>query len=108
MKALELKEQFENYKLLHNFLYDDPLKKWINKTNFNNLFIKDWNELMKVVEKIDTIGASVIIGKFFCEIKYKNLDNIKNFDVRMASKIKITAVYSAVIQFIKWYNYNLK
>lgn len=83
---------------LHGRLYRPDDKKL-------DQFKTDWRWLMMVVEKIDQHGASVIIGRFFCEIKYINpLDESKAFDVRMASGVKINAINGAVIEFIKWHN----
>lgn len=68
-----------------------------------------WEQIMPVVEKIDNIGASVIIGRMFCEIKYiDTFDALKSFDIRIASGVKINAIYGAIIEFIKWYNANYK
>jgi len=64
-----------------------------------------WDWIMPVIEKIDQIGACVIIGRFFCDIGYTDpLNQEKHFDVRIASGVKINAVNGAVVEFIKWYN----
>lgn len=64
-----------------------------------------WDWLMPVVEKIESVGATVIIGRMFCDIEYSDpLNKDKNFDVRIASGVKMNAVNGAVIKFIKWYN----
>lgn len=66
-----------------------------------------WDWIMPVVEKIDQLGASVIIGRMFCEIKYIDpLNQSRAFGVRIASGVKINAVNGAVMEFIKWYNAN--
>lgn len=67
-----------------------------------------WDWIMPVVEKIDQIGASVIIGRMFCEIKYIDpLNQSKEFQVRIASGVKINAINGAVLDFIQWYNENV-
>jgi len=69
------------------------------------LFHTSWNWLMPVVQKIDQTGASVIIGRMFCEIKYINpLNQNQTFDVRIASGVKRNAIVGAVTEFINWYN----
>ena len=89
-----------------------PIDEYTGETLFlvNTIDFKyntSWDWLMPVVEKIEGIGASVIIGRFFCEIKYIDaLNQEKQFEVRIASGIKINAVTSAVVNFIKWYNEN--
>ena len=68
-----------------------------------------WDWLMPVVEKIETIASSVIIGRFFCEIKHIDaLDSKKTFNIRIASGVKMNAIYEACYQFIQWYNENNK
>ena len=68
----------------------------------------NWNELMPVVDKIDRFGASVLIGRMFCEIKYIDpLNETKNYEVRIASGVKMNAVHGAVVDFIQWYNENV-
>lgn len=72
-------------------------------------FGENWSWIMRVVEQIDQYGASIIIGRMFCEIKYINpLDESEYFDVRIASGVKINAVYGAVVDFINWYNAHKK
>ena len=72
--------------------------------DFNN----NWNDLMFLVEKLDYYGASIIIGRFFCEIKYTNpLNETQDFSTRIASGVKLNAVYGACVQFVEWIN-NLK
>ena len=66
-----------------------------------------WDWLMPVVEEIDRIGASVIIGRMFCEIKYIDpLDDTKHFEIRIASGVKMNAINGAIVEFIQWYNKN--
>jgi len=66
-----------------------------------------WNWLMPVVEEIEDIGAIVVIGRMFCEIKYIDpLNHAKKFEIRIASGVKINAINGAVIEFIKWHNEN--
>ena len=67
-------------------------------------YTKSWDWLMPVIEKIETLGAEIIIGRMFCEINYTDLKNSETFQIRMASRVKFNAVNSVVIQFIKWYN----
>jgi len=70
-------------------------------------FKASWNWIMPVVEKVDQIGASVIIGRMFCEIKYIDpLNQSKHFEVRIASGVKINAINGAIVDFIQWYNEN--
>lgn len=66
-----------------------------------------WDWLMPVVEKIESLGANVLIGRMLCDIKYTNpLNEDEIFEIRIVSGIKINAVNGAVVKFIKWYNEN--
>ena len=68
-----------------------------------------WDWLMPVVENIEGIGADILIGRMFCEIKFRfPLSPEKEFDVRIVSGIKMNAIHGAIIEFIKWYNQNKK
>jgi len=66
----------------------------------------DWNWLMEVVEKIESLG-------FWTEFRtHKNVYRfvIGDYDfetkptVNIASKLKIEAIYNACFEFVKWYN----
>ena len=68
------------------------------------LFHKDWNWLMEVVEKIESIDDCGIDIFFGCVEIYK--DGITIIKVSAKHKNKIEAVYNACVEFIKWYNEN--
>lgn len=85
-------------------------------------FDKDWNMLIQVVEKIEsledlenfeissnTINISYYINrdiKYNKSISYTN--NNRYFQYPDTLTTKIEATYKAVVEFIKWYNENLK
>lgn len=62
----------------------------------------DWNLLMPVVEKIETLGFNVNIVSIWCDVERKTMkvDLITEAD----GETKIQATYKAVVEFIKWYN----
>lgn len=96
----EIKEFFgkDNIMCSGMFIKDIELSKMFD-------FQNNWTDLMFLVEKLDEYGASIIIGRFFCEIKYINpLDETKFFETRIASGIKKNAVYGASLQFVEWIN----
>lgn len=77
----------------------------VDDLNYNS----SWDLLMPVVEECESLGANIIIGRFFCEIKFQHTTKATlYFETRVASGVKIIAVYNAVIQFIEWYNENNK
>lgn len=91
--------EFEDYKTVHNFVYpNEPLKKWIDETNFINLFKEDWNELMPSVKKIDSYANEQMCFSDFDDYR-NNWKMINN-----PSKYNISDVYEQVVQFVKWYN----
>ena len=72
----------------------------------------DWNQLMEVVEKIESIvweelnetSFNVTIGAtIYCVIQDNNGGML---EIIGEGRTKIESVYNAVIQFIKWYNKN--
>ena len=66
-------------------------------------FHKDWNWLMEVVEKIESIGFTFETKKNWARITRKGENIILRWE---EDKTKIEAVYNACIEFIKWYNEN--
>ena len=65
----------------------------------------DWNWLMQVVEKIESLKFSVLIGKNNCVIEQTFGKESLNLGL-IKGKDKIEAVYNACLEFIKWYNEN--
>lgn len=66
-------------------------------------YSSDWNWLMEVVEKIESLNYSIEINKQE-ENNYQCLVIQKDIKVQTFSKIKIEAVYNACVAFIEWYN----
>ena len=125
----------ENNKLLADFL---GLKNYTVKENGNILekgkytsynYSKDWNSLMAVVEKIESLDINnfakqlgredvkPIEGSFYLSIRntqaeflanvyyWQHDNNIKGLK-EINANTKIKAVYNACVEFIKWYNQN--
>ena len=74
---------------LYNGYFIDELK-----------FHSDWNWLMEVVEKIESLGYRIEIVKHICRIYLSNKETI----IISENTPKIEAVYNACVEFIKWYN----
>lgn len=75
-------------------------------------YYKDWNLLMPVVEKIESLEVAVnnyvlvtIGSSSCCWIEDRN-GNV--LDIYKENYSKIICVYLAVVEFIKWYNKNNK
>ena len=103
-------KNFENNKLIAEFINLNLYKSFWHKSNIatekqickeNNLqFHSDWNWLMEVVEKIESLGYRIEIVKHICRIYLSNKETI----IISENTPKIEAVYNAVVEFIKWYN----
>lgn len=68
-------------------------------------FHSDWNWLMEVVEKIE----SILPDDSIVTIEYKDcyipvLEDEEPFTIEGNGETKIQAVYNACLEFIKWYN----
>ena len=68
----------------------------------------NWNWLMKVVEKIESLGFT-----FTIRLKWVKISKTHNSDevilIRWEEdETKIEAVYNACLEFIEWYNENVK
>lgn len=72
--------------------------------NYNS----DWNWLMEVVEKIESLHESnnVLIGTNITYVQIHNKVSNEQETFKGVSNIKIEAVYNAVVVFIEWYNKN--
>ena len=72
-------------------------------------FHKDWNWLMEVVEKIESIKIEtykVRVDIYFncCKINPTHWEQL--ISIYGNKETKIEAVYNACVEFIKWYNEN--
>ena len=75
------------------------IDKFLNRNISANQYHNNWNELMYLVEKIESIkGTQIFINGISCEVMFKGKVISKHFNT------KIEAVYNACIEFIKWYN----
>ena len=83
---------------------------WVEKM----LYASDWNWIMRIVDKIESL-IDVDEFNIQCDNTYKTQTctiyrSFKDgFDTIIETgKSKIEAVYKACLQFIEWYNANLK
>lgn len=72
----------------------------INKLEYHS----NWNWLMQVVEKIESLGNDVLITSNYIQIAYNQGEEF--IVIELEGNIKIFSVYNACIKFIKWYNEN--
>jgi hypothetical protein len=80
----------------------------ISPSNITYKFDTDWNWLMQVVEKIESIEDNRFLFQtsarqgFYAEIRERFSYETKIEDAY--GKTRIEAVYNACVEFVKWYN----
>ena len=94
--------EFMNHKPTFEVYIDDVLTTLERPIkNYNS----DWNDLMQVVEKIESLGYNVEISLFTCIIEP---DDERDLFIQRGSvslkKSKIETVYNACVKFVKEYN----
>jgi hypothetical protein len=68
-------------------------------------FDRDWNWLIEVVEKVESLGYELFIETFEIRIE-KYRETLFRQHTKVSSQTKIEAVYNACVEFVKWYNEN--
>ena len=91
---METKKRHFDTEIILDFLYDREIYnvKW------------DWNFLMQVIEKIESLGYEVEIKGINCRIKELFKDEPIVSWVLGDRSMKKELVWTAVVEFIKWYN----
>lgn len=92
----------ESNKLLADFM-EKPIYRFdgLTKIETKLLYHTDWNWLMQVVQKIESLGNDILITTNYIQIGF---DEGEQFIVVEEVNVKIEAVYQAVLEFVKWYN----
>lgn len=96
----------ENNKLIAEFMEIDKISSNVlREAMLNDLeYHSDWNELMKVVEKIEELGFWVdISGSQYKHCRIGIMNSFNPF-INKSENSKIEAVYNACLDFIKYYN----
>lgn len=112
----------ENNKIIAEFLGANPFKEFVNKEIYSYemygiiesivedehskqfylpeemLFDTDWNWLMEVVEKIESLGFAFNIDRTKCYVLSNDFCNAQQ------GLTKFEAVYKVGLETIKWYN----
>jgi hypothetical protein len=97
----------ENNKLIAEFMGNIPIvENEYQMVTHNNMcygidelkYDTDWNWLMPVVERIESLGIVVEIRENVCYIE-TSLGNYSELE-----DTKLQATYKAVVKFINWYN----
>jgi hypothetical protein len=66
-------------------------------------FNTDWNWLMEVVEKIESLGYDVFINTCVCKVSDVGQNMFEDIEC-FVNNNKIQATYNACVEFIQWYN----
>lgn len=89
------------------------------QSQYDLQYDKSWSKLMPILEKIEGIGHKTIIGGgdhwgHYCNIMYskskaEHIEHLTNAGYQETKALgqadtKIGAIYSAIVQFIKWHN----
>ena len=107
VKESQYKNEYEMYSVIE-CIEDGENEKHFFKPD-EMLFNSDWNWLMEVVEKIESIKIEtykVRVDIYFncCQINPTHWEQL--ISIYGNKETKIEAVYNACIEFIKWYNEN--
>jgi len=96
---METKNRHNDTRLILNFLQE---------VDFNDILLKyvnfDWNLLMDLIDKIESLGYEVEIKGINCRIKELFKDEPIVSWVLGDRSMKKELVWTAVVEFIKWYN----
>ena len=87
-----------------------PILRTLIETNFLTSFIKDWNWIMKVVEKIEEIGGAVCIGDnntimiiyYLTDAMGESYGKTR----QLIGETKKEAIVQAIWEFLNWYKEN--
>ena len=71
------------------------------------LFHSNWDWLMRVVEKIESLGYTVTIAGVMCKVtKVLDLENSIVSYVLGDKSRKLELIYTTMVEFVKWHNKN--
>jgi len=92
---------YETYKMngVLNVEYSENNIRTIQDTHYHI----DWNWLMEVVEKIESLGYDVFINTNICRITDVGQNIFEDIEC-FVNNNKRQAVYNACVEFVKWYN----
>ena len=105
-----LKQSDRLYKDHFTYVGDDIIKAGLPFSNgimgncMDNLpFSSDWNWLMAVADKIESLNFEVAIRGITVTI-YSTTDKNPYFQPHSVCSTKIESTYKAIVEFINWYN----
>jgi hypothetical protein len=93
----------ESNKLFAEFVGEIDLKRHNNTFITSYKYDTDWEWLMRVVEKIESLGHDVFINTCVCRITDVGLDMFEDIEC-FVNDNKRQATYNACVEFVEWYN----
>ena len=93
----------ESNKLFAEFVGEIDLKRHNNTFITSYKYNTDWEWLMRVVEKIESLGHDVFINTCVCRITDVGLDMFEDIEC-FVNDNKRQATYNACVEFVEWYN----
>lgn len=95
------REPWENDEHAYTMKLNPVWNKWVIPSNM--CFNTSWDWLMPVVEKIESIeGVRFIIERN--KVVVLTYAVHPEYFCRKTTETKLTTIYNAVVEFIKWYN----
>jgi hypothetical protein len=95
---------FERITPIH---YRDPVSKSIIDANLETALFEDWNWIIKIIEKIESLDddyyvVKILTGGFFIHL----LNDTKNYIAKQYSGSKKESLVYGIWEFLNWYNEN--
>lgn len=88
--------EFEKYKAIHTLCYpNDPLKSWINESNFENKYLESWDNIQEAL--------SVIMNNDFFEKQDEEFDYMIDSIQSSFLDGDINLAFENVYSLTKWY-----
>lgn len=100
-KSNALIHVFMGYNLNEEYIYRTKGVEY--KHIYNLKYHKDWNSIMQVIEKIESLNYNIIINSTWSFIEKNNL-NSEKLEIACYGKTKFESVYNTIIAFIEHYN----
>ena len=85
-------------------IHEHPESGKMIETNFDKRFLEDWNWIMVVVEKIETLFDGFVLFKIEDESCLVAIMSVQNYNMYTTMATKKEAVVLSIWRFLNWYN----
>lgn len=79
---------------------------WVYSVRALDMFHSDWNWIMKVVEKIETLFDGFVLFDIEDETCFVTITSLQNYNNNTTMATKKEAVVHAIWHFLNWYKEN--